>query len=100
MDMEQLMAQAQELQNKVSAAQDKLGEMSVKGIAGAGDCIIEMSGKYDLINLTISDKAMSLDATELSNVVSSAFRDAKSKADSLIEKVMADATAGVSIPGM
>lgn len=100
MDMEQLMAQAQELQSRVSEAQDKLSSTKVKGIAGAGDCIIEMTGKYDLVKLTISDKAMQHSAAELSEIISIAFRDAKTKADSIIDNVMAEATDGVSIPGL
>ena len=42
MDMEALMAQANELQNKVTAAQEKLASMHVKGIAGNGDVIIDI----------------------------------------------------------
>ena len=38
MDMDALMQQAKELQDKVAAAQDLLGKTSVKGLAGAGDC--------------------------------------------------------------
>ena len=35
MDMDALMQQAKELQDKVAAAQDLLGKTSVKGLAGA-----------------------------------------------------------------
>lgn len=98
MDMEQLMAQAQQLQDKVSAAQALLDKTVVKGIAENGECIVEMSGKYDLISLTIKPTLLERGADKLAEVVSAAIRDAKSKADTTIDKVMGEATAGMPIP--
>ncbi|MDR1826117.1 MAG: YbaB/EbfC family nucleoid-associated protein, partial [Rickettsiales bacterium] len=54
MDMDTLMKQAREMQEKVTAAQEMLAEMSVKGIAGNGFVIVELDGKYNLRKLTIS----------------------------------------------
>ena len=48
MDLNEMMAQAKELQAKVGAAQDSLAKITVKGLAGNGDCIVEMTGKYDI----------------------------------------------------
>ena len=75
MDMEALMAQASALQEKVAAAQDKLGQMHIKGIAEDGACIIDMSGKYDLFDLKISEDVLSRGAAGVAAVVSGAFRD-------------------------
>lgn len=98
MDLNEMMAQAKDLQARVSAAQDSLAKVTVKGLAGNGACIIEMTGKYDLINVIISDTAMKNSAEELSKIVRDAFIDAKAKADTLIDKAMSDATAGVDLP--
>ena len=54
MDMESLMAQASELQNKVAAAQELLAKTIVKGIADNGACIVDMTGKYDMVKITIN----------------------------------------------
>ena len=54
MDMENLMAQAKQLQDKVASAQELLAKTKIKGIADNGAVIVDMSGKYDLLNLTIS----------------------------------------------
>ena len=59
MDMESLMAQAAELQKKVAAAQEKLAQTNVKGIAGNGACIIDMTGKYDVLKVTIHPSVLS-----------------------------------------
>ena len=93
-----MMAQAKELQAKVGAVQDALADVRVKGLAGNGACIVEMTGKYDIVNVVISDDAMKNDAATLSKIVTEALRDAKGKADVVIDKAMQDATAGVNLP--
>ncbi len=98
MDMETLMAQAAELQNKVANAQEELAKTTVKGIANAGACIVEMTGKYDLVNITLREDALSSGAAAVSEIVADAFRDAKAKADAVIDRVMGDATAGMPMP--
>ena len=98
MDMESLMAQAAELQNKVAAAQESLAKTVVKGLASNGACIIDMTGKYDLVKITIKPELLSHGADVVADVVSAAYRDAKQKADELIDRVMGDATNGVELP--
>ena len=98
MDMESLMAQASALQDKVTAAQEKLASMHVKGIAGDGDVIIDMTGKYDLANITMRDEILSHGAAHVAKLFTAAYRDAKSKADTLIDQVMGQATAGIPMP--
>ena len=98
MDMEALMAQASELQAKVAAAQDKLADMRVKGLATGGACIVDMTGKYDIVSVTINPDVVSRGVAAIESAVLSAMRDAKSKADKLIDDVMADATAGMPLP--
>lgn len=98
MDMESLMAQAAELQNKVAAAQTQLAKTVVKGIADNGACIVDMTGKYDLVKMTIAPELLTRGADVVADVISAAYRDAKSKADDLIDNIMGDATAGVNLP--
>ncbi|MBO4745745.1 MAG: YbaB/EbfC family nucleoid-associated protein [Alphaproteobacteria bacterium] len=98
MDMESLMAQATELQSKVAAAQEKLGDMHVKGIASGGACIIDMTGKYDIMSVTINPSVMDKGVAAVEEAVLSAMKDAKKKADNIIDDVMADATAGMPLP--
>ena len=96
MDMETLMAQAQDLQTKISSAQDELAQKRVKGIAGDGAVVVDMTGKYDIISVNINPKAMSVDALALSQMVADAYRDAKEKADILIDKTMSAITGEMS----
>lgn len=96
MDMETLMAQAQDLQTKISSAQDELAQKRVKGIAGDGAVVVDMTGKYDIISVNINPKAMSVDALTLSQMVADAYHDAKEKADILIDKTMSAITGEMS----
>lgn len=98
MDMDALMAQAAELQNKVAVAQEQLAQTVVKGIAADGACIVDMTGKYDLVKLTIRPDVLSRGADAVADIVAAAYRDAKQKADVMIDKVMGDATAGIPLP--
>ncbi|MDR0967433.1 MAG: YbaB/EbfC family nucleoid-associated protein [Rickettsiales bacterium] len=98
MDMQALMKQAQELQDKVAKAQEELGAARVKGIAGNGLVIVEMNGKYDLIKLTLAPDLLKEDLETITALVTAAFNDAKAKTDDLIDKTMSAATAGMPLP--
>ena len=98
MDMESLMAQAKQLQDKVASAQEKLAHTTVRGIASGGTCIVEMTGKYDLVSLKLREDISGRNADEIASIVMVAFRDAKEKADTVIDEVMGDATAGMPLP--
>ncbi len=96
MDMETLMAQAQDLQTKISAAQDSLAQQQVKGIAENGGIVVSMTGKYDILSVIIRPETLSVGAERLSQLVADAYRDAKEKADVLIEKTMSAVTGSLS----
>jgi len=98
MEMQDLMQQAQQLQSRVAAAQEKLANTKITGMASGGACIVEMTGKYDLLSVKLREDIAGRSAKEISDIVMAAFRDAKSKADSVIDNVMGDATAGMPLP--
>lgn len=92
MDMESLMAQAQSLQMKISAAQDSLATMHVKGISENGAVVVDMTGKYDVVSVVVRDEILALGGEKVSQLVKEAYQDAKQKADILIDKVMSEIT--------
>ena len=98
MDMESLMAQAAEFQNKFAAAQEQLANTNVKGLSSDGMCIIDMTCKYDMTKVIINPNIMVSGADAVAAAVLSAYQDAKSKADKVIDDVMSSATAGMSLP--
>lgn len=96
--MKSLMEQAKQLQGKVASAQEALGKTIVKGIAGNGLAIVEMTGKYDPIKLTLNPDILKEDLETMTAIILAAFQDAKAKADTLIDKVMGEATSGMPMP--
>lgn len=98
MDLDEMMQQAKDLQARVHAAQDLLDDVRVKGLAGNGAVIVEMTGKYDITQVIISNNAMNKSATELAEIVKNAIQDAKNKADDIIDQKMSEATQGTNLP--
>ena len=98
MDMNKLMQQAKELQTKVADAQAQLSETTVKGIAAGGLAIAELDGKYNLRKLTLAPDLMKEALDDIAAIISAAFTDAKDKVDTLVDKVMGDATGGMQLP--
>ena len=92
MDMESLMANAKDLQMKISAAQDALAQQHVKGIACNGSVVIDMTGKYDIVSVDVQPSALGQGAESLAKMVFDAYKDAKQKADALIDKTMSAIT--------
>ena len=97
MDMETLMTNARNLQSKIAAAQESLANMRVKGIAGNGAVVVDMTGKYDLVSVIIDPDTLSRGANVVAGLVADAYRDAKEKADVLIDEVMTKASGGLSL---
>ena len=96
MDMESLMAQAADLQSKITAAQDSLAQQQVRGIGGNGNVVVTMTGKYDLLSVMVQPIALESGAEMVSKYVFDAYKDAKAKADVLIEKTMGAVTGSLS----
>jgi DNA-binding protein YbaB len=57
-----------------------------------------MTGKYDVIKLTINPEILAHGVGAVESAVMAAYMDAKQKADTMIDKVMGDATAGIPMP--
>ena len=72
MDMESLMAQAQDLQSKITAAQESLAQMHVKGIAENGAVIVDMTGKYDVVSVIVRPEILNSGADTVSKLVADA----------------------------
>ncbi len=85
----QLMKQAQEMQAKLMAAQNKMNELEVSGTSGGGMVTVVISGKGDMKKLTIDPKLLSPDDAEMiEDLIVAAFNDAKSKLEAKISEQM------------
>lgn len=101
-DLSGLLAQAQQMQQQLAAAQQELAERRVSGDAGGGLVHATVTGAGELVGLTIAAAAADPDDTEtLSDLVLAAYRDASAKAAALQQQAMgplAEGLGGLDLP--
>ena len=108
MDMQQLFAAAQQMQEQLMNAQQALADAEVTGTAGGGLVKATVNGQGELLDLSISPAAVDPDDAEetartIADLVLAAVRDAYRSAEDLQQQQMgpvAAAMQGGGIPGM
>ncbi len=108
MDMQQLFAAAQQMQEQLMNAQQALADAEVTGTAGGGLVKATVNGQGELMDLSISAAAVDTDDPEetartIADLVLAAVRDAYRSAEDLQQQQMgpfAAAMQGGGLPGM
>lgn len=95
MNIQQMMKQAQVMQQRMEQMQERLGDMEVKGMAGGGMVHIVMTCKGEVRKVAIRPEVINPDEREtLEDLVMAAVNMAKQKADATLaeetRKMMAD----------
>ncbi|NJP99133.1 YbaB/EbfC family nucleoid-associated protein [Streptomyces zingiberis] len=101
-DMQQLLQQAQKMQQDLASAQEQLAETSVEGSAGGGLVKATVTGAGELQGLVIDPKAVDPEDTEtLADLVLAAVRDANAAASALQQEKLGPLTQGLGgTPGL
>ena len=100
-NMQQLMKQAQKMQQQVAAAQEQLAATELTGTAGGGLVTVTMSGSGDVMGLKIDPLAVDPEDVEsLEDLVLAAIRDGARQASELAQTTMGPMTGGLGIPGL
>jgi nucleoid-associated protein EbfC len=103
-NMQQLMKQAQKMQQQLQEAQAELAHTEVVGTSGGGLVSATMLGSGELAALRIDPKAVDPDDVEtLQDLVVAAVRDAHRAVGELAEQKMgpvAGGAAGLGLPGL
>lgn len=95
-NMQQLLQQAQKMQEQLLAAQEELADAEVTGSAGGGLVTATVTGSGELKGLTIDPKAVDPDDTEtLADLVLAAVRDATEAATRLQMSKMGPLAEGI-----
>jgi nucleoid-associated protein EbfC len=101
--MQQLMKQAQKMQEQMLAAQQQLADAEVTGSAGGGLVTVTVSGTGDIKSVTIDPQAVDPEDVEtLEDLIVVAFREASDAAKAMAEETMGPLTAGLGgfgLPG-
>ncbi|MBW8880487.1 MAG: YbaB/EbfC family nucleoid-associated protein [Asticcacaulis sp.] len=92
MDFQQMMKQAQLVQQKLHEAEAKLKESVVHGSSGGGLVTLELKGAGDMTVLNIDDSLMAPGEGEvLADLIRAAYADARKKLDDLNARLMQEA---------
>lgn len=95
-NMQQMMRQAQKMQEQMAKAQEELAELTVTGSAGGGMVEITLTGKREIESVKIKPEAVDPDDVEmLEDLVSAAFGDALSKVAEKEQELMPYGAAGL-----
>jgi len=105
MDLQQLLAAAQQMQDHLMSAQQELADAEVEGTSGGGLVKARVNGQGELVDLTISpaavDPADPADTAQtIADLVLAAVRNAYRAVGDLQQEKMGPLAAGLGQPGM
>ena len=101
MSMANLQRMAQQMQQQMARVQEELESETVEGSSGGGIVRAVVTGKQQLLSVTIDPSAVDPDDVEmLQDLVVAAINDALGESRRLAESKMAAITGGLRLPGM
>jgi nucleoid-associated protein EbfC len=96
-----MMAQLQKLQDEMAKTQEKLGDETVEVTAGGGSIKAVMTGKQQLLSLTIAPEAVDPEDVEmLQDLIVAAVNEAIDRSQALASERMNALTGGLGLPGL
>jgi hypothetical protein len=94
-----MMKQAAQLQSKMQAMQEELGNVEVEGISGGGLVSVRMTAKMEVKSIKIDPSLIKADEAEiLEDLLVTALADARRKAETAMQEKMASLTGGLGLP--
>jgi DNA-binding YbaB/EbfC family protein len=101
MGMANLQRMAQQMQQEMARVQGELETATIEGSAGGGVVRATVTGKQELVSITIDPGAVDpADVEMLQDLVVAAVNDALAGSRKLAEQKMAAVTGGLRIPGL
>jgi nucleoid-associated protein EbfC len=98
-NLQQMMKQAQKMQDQMKDVQAEMENTRFTGTAGGGAVTVSCNGKYEDWKVEISPEAAS-DASMIEDLMQAALKDLTSKINGAMEGKMSSITAGLNIPGL
>ena len=101
MDMNDIMKQAQQMQQRMSQVQNELAGRTVTASVGGGIVSVTINGKNELLSVQIDKEVINPeDQTMLQDLIVSAVNEGIKKAQDLAQSEMRKITGGMNIPGI
>jgi hypothetical protein len=100
-NMNQMLKQAQQMQDKITALQADLEQREFTASVGGGAVDIVINGKREVLSLNIKPEVVDPEDVEmLQDLIMSAFNEAVHNLDEVSDAEMSELTGGVSFPGL
>ena len=97
-NMNDIMKQAQAMQEKMQQLQEESAKREVSGESGAGLVKITMNGRHDVRAVSIDSSLLKEDKEILEDLVAAAINDAVRKVESSQQEQMQKLTGGLQMP--
>ncbi len=101
-DLSDIMRQAQQMQQRLAEAQEKMEQLTAEGASGAGMVKVTLKGKGELASLVIDPSILNPGDKEIiEDLVKAAHADARRRLDESMAEMMKQATGGLGgmLPG-
>lgn len=100
-NMNNMIKQAQNMQNKITEVQEDIENREFSTTVGGGAVEVVMSGKKEIKTLSIKPEVVDPEDIEmLQDLIISAFNDTVKQIEDITEKEMEVVTGGISVPGL
>jgi hypothetical protein len=100
-NMNQMLKQAQKMQENMMKAKEELESQSIQASSGGGMVEVVVSGKMEVLELKIKPEAIDPDDAELlEDMIKAAVNQGLRNAQAMVENGMTKATGGFNIPGL
>ncbi|MCR4621688.1 MAG: YbaB/EbfC family nucleoid-associated protein [Clostridiales bacterium] len=100
-NLQNLARQAQKLQQQMTEKQQELEAREFEATSGGGMVTAKVTGKKQLVSLTIKPEAVDPDDVDmLQDMILAAVNEAIKAADEAVEKEMGRLTGGLNMPGL
>ena len=98
-NLSNMMKQAQQLQQKMAEAQEKLNSIEVEGISGGGLVKVIATAKGEIKKVTIDESIIKPEEKEIAeDLIVAAINDAKQKGETATQEEMKSVTGGIPLP--
>ena len=100
-DMQEVLRQAQRMQERLARVQEELAEKTVEASSGGGMVTAVVNGRQEVVSIRIEKEVVSPEDVELlQDLVAGAVNEAMSRSRKMMADEMAKITGGLNLPGL
>ena len=100
-DMQGILRQAQQMQERLAKLQEELAGKTVEASAGGGMVTVVVNGRQEVVSVRIEKEVVSPEDLELlQDLIAGAVNEAISRSRKMMADEMAKITGGMNLPGL